>query len=391
MKTIYWIIAVAVAFVLGGLGGRSLEQASTSADVDSGQTKSYRPAVVTETSGSAQVSDRGLSGSGEGDGVVMQLRGFLDSLVNYSTSDLQSTLEGLNPRESREDRFKANLLVSHWAEIDPEGARNFLEGDNELEDYFSATMMGVVYSTWAKYDVEAVAASIENSDTDKKFLTSQSINMVRQWAESDPARAMEWLQSFDKDKAHKGPSYTYILESVAENSPAEVSQYLEKLEGSEYYRYGVSGAAKVWGRDENWSNVEQNLASLPEDAQAKARIDALYSFTKVDPYEASAQISNIEEASREKNALVEYAVRFFDDENPGQTLEWALSNVTEGHMNRISNRVVGPWISEEPNEVAQWVLTQPNDKATRMIAKRVLNNEDVSSGLKDQINQMIEN
>lgn len=381
-----FIITLAVGILLGRSWGVKQTQALSEqapARVSS-QKSDTRTALTSQESKLAQIGRKIQAQGFNTNGVFGKLATQLERYQKLDDAGFEAEVANVQALPPNERRFAAQMLFSAWGEKNPVGALEFIKantGPTGRSTHFKRT----VYQAWAAQNPEALVEYFE-ADTDlsnKNHHARYDISaIVNEWSKYDDEAAFNWLKDFDSDlKSHAAGEF---IENLANTDLIGAKSKLMELTGKSQ-ETAAKKIAKKWGSSMDWETVQSELSSLSGAAHEIAQREALYAFTSASPYEATEIISDYEGTASEKYRLIRNVTSKIGTENPGPTLEWALSNLNETYQNSISRSVFDPWSKNAPNEAGEWLLTQPDDKISRIMLDQVLKSKNTSDVIKTRL------
>ena len=274
--------------------------------------------------------------------------------------DVRETIAALrkldNAPDEPEARISRQVLVTHFAEKDPETALTYVDtlgGDEFVQQKINAM------STWASRDGKAAAAHFESRSLQSGLVDDDDARtaaaIANEWAHSDPVAAWEWaaslpeevrdqavrrvaaqLASIDSSAAmravnelpaeDRGAAMGSLAGRWAESAPAKTATWVNTLTDSDQKAEAASGLITTWvARDpmaaSTW--VSQLYPGKARDAAIAALVKA--QALRNDPQAATLWAASVQDAEL-RTELLGQSVRRWQMHDPDAASAWLVSH-----------------------------------------------------------------
>ncbi len=319
------------------------------------------------------------------DGVFGKIAAQIQRYQTMSDSEFETEVALLSTLRNSDRYISSYLLFTAWGEKNPHAALEYLERDETLTGGNRDHAKRVVYKSWTAQNPDLVIENLENnSDLNEgnRALRYDIATISNEWMKRDREAAFDWLKNLDSE--YKGRAISQFFSVLAQENMPEAMEKLNQLEGNTYNE-AVKEIAEYWGETMDWKVIESQISALPESTQEIAKREALTHYSRENPYEATAVISEMDMPDDEKYRLIKAVSDKIGSDNPSGTLDWALSNVGEKYQSFIADRVFRPWSKQSPTEAANWLISQPDDKVTRRMYNKIQQNESIPETVKNNL------
>lgn len=321
-------------------------------------------------------------------------------LTEWAGRDPEAALTWLKTQLGGTARSQGpSIVLREMARRDPEGtARRCLEAETGIMEYGEAQ---TALSVWAAKDagttLEAIAALpsdrrrdellqsalVAITEKDPAFALMESLkvpagdglpisnDIVRQWANKDPAAALREVTALPEGKVRER-----LLFSLAQGGPADYSGLLETLpEGKDRAAFvnGLVDARLQSGLQPNPAEAAELAMKHATGAERVALLEQVGRvWPDIDAPAASVWLSNLE-AGPERDAAVGSFVRKLFETDPEASLVWSASLSDEGKRSRRLVELYTRWKEKEPEAAQHWRETSPDlpEKARSELAEKI--------------------
>lgn len=281
-----------------------------------------------------------------------------------------------------ERRTEYELMLSAWANIDPQGALAYAK-TKSLDEASFDTLLGA----WASYDsAAALQWANANAPTDGSE-NPYYAGIIRSLAAADFNAASNLLSSMSKSVA-RGNALDALLPHLLRQGPAATKQWIDLLTDPALKNGAIERAAPLLAAKDR-ENTIQFLVANPSEATNRT-IDNVYSqFADGQPTEAIASFEKLPTGEARQHALrgilttqtrqspelaQQTMQRYASDLNDytvqqvvwntmRQDIRVAAGNIQfmrdEGQRNRMYGRVLRRWMEQSPAEAQEFMRTTP--------------------------------
>ncbi len=250
-------------------------------------------------------------------------------LDRTQAQELFAALNGLQGRE-RERLLRA--FIGSWAEKDPSGAVELLQGMGPSRLGYS--LMSDAFVFWGqKAPDKALQWLSENRGVEPTGVFNERVQQViRGWAEKDPQTALQ-----------------YALNSMPTGSRADNAQQSQ----------AVRIIAATMAREGNIAEAVSLFSSMPEgDLRTSALNSVAREWGRNDPQAALQWVQNLGEAGDSMRATV---LRSWSEQDPASAAQWAASlPADDAKKGEWMAQAVSQWTQYDLDTPAQWLNNMPN-------------------------------
>jgi len=290
---------------------------------------------------------------------IDQLDALLARMRTASLDDFPELLGAIRKFGGNMRWMARNLLVTRWAEADPDGMLAYIEAQPSQEQW---GLRSALYEAWARDNAEAAFASARNL-THRREQQNAMQTIIRTVADGDPRRAIE-LAGEMEDHGHRNDwVYQNIFSAWANDDPAAARQAALAMEDGREKVRALTGAIQQWMHDDPLAALDW-LDSLPADGTVyRSRKEVFrnmlnrdfetareYLASRTDPIQRREILSNLYLANYARN-------RDFDDIT--EVYDW-LGEVATGQIyDRKVSEVVRAMARIDPERAKQFALQLP--------------------------------
>jgi len=300
----------------------------------------------------------------------------------YKKEDFEEAITGLEKLLDQERVIAEIELFSAWAKHNPEEVLAYIKGNKGMMN-FNTEIKSILYGIWAESDPEGAIKSFGvmvpssifyEASWYRGIVPSVPIAIAKSIARSDPERATEYIKE-QHLKRYFNLVSEYLI-NLYHNDKQIAYQQLDHFSG-EAKLTGISGIAGVWGKEEEWVDIQGKINDLSPDLQDVARSSAMKSIAKKNAFLAQQAIDTLEIEREKKEELV---IHVFDDmveKDVMVNLEWAMQNTSEDSYYRLLEKAL-----ESRNVENKWGSTSEGtsiDKRVELFIDAAVGSGDVSS------------
>ncbi len=244
-----------------------------------------------------------------------------------------------------------SLAMSKWVEMDPTGARQWIETltdpaqkDRARKAFCSARTLGD-----PKLALE-VASQITDSDLKQ---TSQK-SVLSNWLRSDPEAASSYLGSAAGQAISAGTEY-YISSAIADLTPQEQNSALAKLPEGEWKERIVAGLVKAATSKGNYS-LAVGILNAMADSQDRDRSlhDLAIRWTRSNPKAVSGWIDKQADSSDRDLIMAGYSATLAATD-PQAAIKFAQSIPDKDVQKAALRNILAKWVSADEQAADAWI------------------------------------
>lgn len=346
-----------------------------------------------------------------------RLQDILAYADGISARDIPAMLEELRKSlgRGREMDLIAHLLLSRWAQSDPDAAYACLADGTYRSKNWSPTsllsslasmdperaaawisepgrqsmgrgrrggrMFEVVAGAWARQDPEgafawsltldgrqqeqaaaAVVSHVVASDPEKATGMAMQMDegavraevveeLVEMWSHSAPDQALDWAVSLSGDERREAMQES--VDEWAKSDPAAVASYLSQLSSSESIEPYLSSVASRWSQNEPAQAAEWVLTQAEGRGTRDAMGHVMWNWTQQDPEGAGTWLRNQPEGASRDGAVIGLA-KASSSFDPAAATQWANSISDTRRREEMVRYSLGQWRKADPEAAAAW-------------------------------------
>ncbi|PZR71128.1 MAG: hypothetical protein DLM73_16375 [Chthoniobacterales bacterium] len=249
-----------------------------------------------------------------------------------------------------------NTALSKWSEIDPVAAAKFLDSIPSSGGGFFGSRITIAQN-WASTDPAAALAWVQGQgDTqDAKFAMS---GVISGWWENDPRAAEAYvashLDSIGMDAVMR------ITTQLFQRDPQGAKDWASRLSTPEARRSADTYIAMQMA-DVDPKGASEWAATLADDVRSRALSGAISKWSRNDARAVEQWINNLNGTVRDE-AITAYSSTMAYN-NPAAGLNWATTVSDATARTAAVERIVGGWMRRSPNDAKAWIqsstLTEP--------------------------------
>ena len=278
--------------------------------------------------------------------LVAFVQGLSSEQIGGVLKDLQPDSKKWNP----ESKFLAHLLLTRWAQEDPDAAFASLEGRGAKQGAGDALS---ILSSLASTDPSSAAAWLSNpanSMARQPYLAEMLARSIgEQWGLQDPDAAMKWAASLP-DQQRAG-AYSGIIGNLAATDPQQAASLAMELDPADRGPL-IGEIAASWAQRSPTLAVEW-ASSLQGTDRNEALPSALGGWARTEPDAAAAFVDQLPEAERSDH--VSQVARIWSDQAPADAAGWlGIQPESSGRADAMGH-VMWDWTNADPEAAANWL------------------------------------
>ena len=318
------------------------------------QSKSKPPSdpdYPEEANSTSSTTDlRALMTQGDSSSRLCSLTDYVEGLAPHQIADAFFELKN-SPHWWPEVQFLRQLLLSRWAQEDPNAALASLERLSTRERGGAAT---TILSSIASVDPQMAVQWLADPDNllFANHLTLRdtlATSVAKEWARKDSEAAVQWAQSLP-DGQRLG-AMNGIIDTLVSTDPEAAANLVMTVEKPSERRSFVDKVAKTWAQRDPLLAIEW-AQGLKANERTRAAREALEGWAYSSPKEAAAFIDGLPQAQRTEDQVSQVA-REWSLRDPASAAEW-LSNQPEGESTGALHVVMFHWTKKDPKAAHAW-------------------------------------
>lgn len=287
---------------------------------------------------------------------MQALLAYIDTL---SGAEIPAALEALrktSPEWDPEAKMLAHILLTRWAQDDPDAAYASLASINPKKNGSDATS---ILASLASMDPQRAAAwladpanTLANLPWMGQFLAG---SVAKEWVRTDPDAALAWASSLPESQ--RSGAYSGVLGTLAASDPERASTIAMTLSADASRTHIVGEIAKSWAR----SSPEAALAwaqSLEGRDRGAAMNEALGTWAQQTPDEAAAFLTNLS-ASESIDPYITRIAGAWSSQSPADAAKWVTSQAAGSGRTEAMGHVAWNWTNADPVAASTWLGEQP--------------------------------
>lgn len=288
---------------------------------------------------------------------VSRMVDFLAFLKTLDSNDsrnaaLATMMENFNPRESARE---LRMLMSEWADADPNAALASIKDNKDWTGYMAAS---TVLSKWAATNPEgALAWATENG---KEANATEDgnyymVSLLGTIAKTDLDRAAQLAQtSMNRSRARGEVMEQLLNQFLKQRSPEATQTWASSLAAGPFKDGVLSRLAGTLAAKDAPSTAAW-VSTLPED-ETKPRVmsQVVESWSRENPNEAGAWLNQFPRSAATDAPRETFAMNVLR-KDPEAAFAWASTITDEKRRERATSEVVKSWFQREPEIARQWV------------------------------------
>lgn len=295
------------------------------------------PSLVRDTADAHHLRPGGLDRILKNRRSPNRFRALTDYVNGLSSADLAAALLATRQLPYGADRDLATrLLVSRWAELDPEAALAFAAAHKGFDD-----LTGAVFEHLATDDVaSALARAREISDPSQRYQAYRGALSVM--AESDPAGAVRFASTLENFR-HNEPLSQTIYRQWSSTDPLSAASLAAQDTSNSGWRSPLGQVVRTWAGQDPQGAL--NFATTISDPATQDRTvgDVVRRWSDQDPAAAGSWINGLPAGSVRDSAAAAYASSV-SSTDLSAAVGWAQSitdqNARTAALQQVSRRVL---------------------------------------------------
>ena len=295
-------------------------------------------------------------------GSIGRMEALLDFVKELDSDEVELALAEVRGMARGGDMFMSmSLLMSRYAEIDPEKALGFVGKSSGMERGMGTSS---ILRTWASKDPKAAADYIaknmlsesNGNSRDDWMMRRTAASVASEWAKQDTNAALTWAQGLPDEV--KGEALGNIIEQITTDDPLRAAEVAMGFDGEQRDR-SLRTIADQWSRNEpqeavNWAE------SLTGEGRVGALEEALENLVRKDTESAVSYLDKMDASERDSimKEVVEQWARN-GKEATAEAAEWVASQGDGKGKVDATGEIVGQWMRSDPAAASEWLGAQP--------------------------------
>ena len=291
-------------------------------------------------------------------GSISRMEALLDFVKELEPNEVELAIDEVGKMARGGDMFMSmGLLMSRYAEIDPEKALEFVGTRDRMTRGWGTSS---ILRTWASKDPKAAAdhltKQMDSEGTDDWSMRRTASNVAKEWAKQDTNAALAWAKGLPGEV--KGDALGNIIEQITTEDPLRAAEVAMSFEGEQQER-SFRTIADRWS-----ANEPEKALKWAEGLTVEGRVgvmeEALENWVREDPESTVAYLDKMEASERDSimKEVVEQWARTGGDATV-DAANWVASQADgEGKVD-ATGEVVGQWMRSDPEAASEWLGAQP--------------------------------
>jgi len=230
--------------------------------------------------------------------------------------------------------------------------------------------LNLLLSRYAEINPESSMRYIENSVSNTQKKNMAMFTIISTWAKNSPLEAYDWYEKSTRNNSNSSKinSFTLptIFTSLAQNNLPDAIDKLSDLTGqANKARMAVLGITNTLSEPEDFINLIERTGLL-EDNQIITSI--VNHWAMKDPQE-TIQWLETNENIENKDELERNILTTWMSSKPKQAADWYVANADDTNKQQYANNVVENWAYRNPQAALSWINEQSEIDAEQSIVK----------------------
>jgi hypothetical protein len=422
-------IAFGIGFLLGRTPATFTQPASathTAAPLDAAATAAPKAPTVEADGANAEALSNLLRAATDRNHRTREHR-MIIAIESLRAEDIPGALAIAERLNSARRTWVLPLLITRWAEFDPEAAARFA-----LDYPFNSVVVqsGAITSAmtvWARRDpapAKAWAAGIHDKRAQSAAITGAALGI----AESDPRAAYAWITALPAELS-TSQAYSLLFDLWASRDVIEAAHFAQNMPPGSGQRLAITTIASHWAQSDplagiawagrlpdvgarreaterifaQWAADDAATAAaealkLPESTTRHQALSSILGHAAVQDIElaktilgkipaphrlqalenanehlvwdaphSSIELLLLEPSCEERNRLLCHALSFSDSASIEALIEQISASVPlGGERDRVLQSAVAAWTLDEPRKALDWMVTQEKASPTAL-------------------------
>jgi hypothetical protein len=284
-------------------------------------------------------------------GPAQRLISAAQKIAAFDTKQTLSALKAGDMNPAGEDRLLRQLLIAHYAQLDPETALSYvdsLSGTDHSQQRLTAL------ESWASVEPAAAAAHLEASLTAGLATQEDSTAVtaiVREWAEKDPQSAWQWVSSLPEEA--RAEALNQLAARWAKKDPSSALAAAQALP-SEADRSAVMQPLVAQLAQTQPASTAAWVRSLPSEQQPSATAGLMQSWLMKDARSATQWAQQLPAGSTRDAAVAALVQSPALRRDPATAAHWAATVSDPTLRAQLVNLSFSRWQLHDAAAAERW-------------------------------------
>ncbi len=249
-----------------------------------------------------------------------------------------------------------NLTESELLEI----LQSEFDSENSAKDINALVM---ILSQYAEYDPQGAIDFVERNVTSPQSKMIATLATLKTWADHDPLGALNWYFSESKKASNQGilsgvaSSLTVIFNSLATTDIELATSKLYEIQSSEQHlSLAAMGVINALSDKQEFADF---LLRTEDLKQERLRTSVIGIWGAKNPLEMTQWLDN-EYQGEDIDVLKQRAMASWMMSSPQESANWYVGGASEDKRQERVGEVVRHWSSTSPESAMDWLLRQSN-------------------------------
>ncbi len=235
-------------------------------------------------------------------GPTQRLSLFIEAAAALNEPQTIAALRELDLKSgSFEAKLQRHVLLSHFAEIDPQTALTYVD---TLSGGERDEQIANVLTTWASRDPQAAATHFQAISLNGGLASTEdretAASIAGEWARRDPSAALDWAAGLPEEV--RSEARGRVIASLAASNPAAAAQTASTLPQGYERAEAMKPLAAQWAQSSP-ENAATWVQTLPCAEQASAASGLISTWMNANPLAASQWVTNLSQGPARDAAI----------------------------------------------------------------------------------------
>ena len=302
---------------------------------------------------------------------IIRMQAFAEVLQNPTEENIVRAIEAYELLAEGPSRFsELRLLTFSWAQVDPQGALEWIGG---LDGFEQRIGTGSIMDSWArKNSDDAIAWAKENFKGQEGSENPYFMGIISGMSENNFVGATELMTEMPFGRG-RGRAASILFEQTWKKGEDSAMQWAENLPKGSLQNYAFGEIAEKIARDDLGRAVEWVDSMDESEVKTKVSEDVAERWARENPVEAAQWVGNMPEGESRSESMEE-VVSQWARKDPTATAEW-LNQFPSGElMDEPIQRFVREVVRKDPEIAMTWaqaIVDEERKERTITEVKRV--------------------
>jgi len=293
------------------------------------------------------------------------------ALLNYAWGQVDGKAAIANAMEQggRGGAYGAMSVLSGWAGTDPEGAKEWIAGQEDGREksmYMNGLVDGLAKSDPAaatEYVLSMPGPEEGEDDPRGRYIDNIAGEMLKQGVDA----ASTWADGLPEGSL-RASALSEVAEYYARQDISAAAAWVEAYAGSEDANRAVREIADRWANDSPQEAAEW-VSGLPADSQGGAMRTVFSEWAQEEPVEAANYLTDMAASPARDSAVSGFSMRFAG-EDPTTAMEWTDSIANADMREETQVMVARQWLRQDEEAAQAWAVENLSEEAQAQMQSR---------------------